>query len=116
MSSGWQQVVAPPLPALGEEAREVLQGLIAQGEAVLTTKQAGKGRIMGDWQSVETVYAVVEVEAFKAWRTACIAWLQGVATTDEALAALEVFCRECARPQYPEALAGVKLLRQWAKG
>jgi hypothetical protein len=83
---------------------------------VLATKQAGKGRMIGDWQSVETVYAVVEIEAFKAWRTACITWLQGLPATDDALTALEVFCRECARPQYPEALAGVKLLRQWAKG
>jgi hypothetical protein len=116
MSSGWQQVEAPPLPVLGDEAMATLQALIAQGEAVLATKQAGKGRMIGDWQSVETVYAVVEIETFKAWRTACITWLQGLGACDDALAALEVFCRECARPQYPEALAGVKLLRQWAKG
>jgi len=163
MSSGWQQVEAPPLPVLGEGDRARLVELIAQGEAVLASKQAAKGRMIGDWQSVETVYAVVNREAFMVWRGACQQWLDGVAnqashpyplgegrgresqtavlqgrpspatavaapteeSVDEALlvgsiselalTALEAFLRQCARPQYAEAMAGVKMLRHWAK-
>jgi hypothetical protein len=49
------------------------QALIAQGEAVLASKTQPKGNIVGDWQSTETVYAIVSTWTYF-WRGERLAW------------------------------------------
>lgn len=94
----------PPRPLTPQQQAE-WDALVTEGEAVLATKTLPTSRIRGDWQSTETVYAVVQPQAFTAWRNRCLAFLASV-DADWA-AAYESTCR---RPGYLEALEGQKRL------
>ena len=94
-----------PLTAPQEAHR---QALIAQGEAVLASKSQPKGNIVGDWQSTETVYALVDMDLFLAWREACLTWLADVAGEGSEWHAQ--FLYNCRRAQFMEAIKGQQLL------
>ena len=87
-----------------------LTELIAQGEAVAETKQQPKTRIHGDWQSTETVYAVVDASAFMAWKEAVLDFLSE--TYGDTSQAYVGFIQQCRHAQYLETLEGIKVLKQ----
>lgn len=84
----------------------LIESLIVQGEAVLATKKQPPSRVRGDWQSTETVYAVVEEVAFKAWQAAV---LEAFNPNPEAQQAFHQACRV---PRYLEVLEGLKWLKR----
>jgi hypothetical protein len=83
------------------------------GLALTQTKQKPKSRIIADWQSTETLYAVVDAEMFEQWRKAVLAYLivQLGADSDS----YWVFHEECRFPQYMELLEGIKVLKHIEK-
>jgi hypothetical protein len=94
--------------SLTAELEAERQALIAQGEAVLASKSQPRGNIVGDWQSTETVYALVDMDLFLAWREACLSWLAQVA--GEGSQWHDQFLYNCRRAQFLEAVKGQQLL------
>jgi hypothetical protein len=88
-----------------------LEGLIEEGLAVLATKQKAPATVIGDWQSVETVYAVVAADAFATWQAKVLAYL-GFGPQANATAYWD-FLDVCRFAQYLEAVEGVKFLKRW---
>lgn len=90
-----------------------LTTLIETGLALTKTKQRPPARIIADWQSTETLYAVVDKHQFTQWRTAVLAYLTEHfgANSDEVWA----FQDECRFPQYMELLEGIKFLKHIEK-
>jgi hypothetical protein len=90
-----------------------LPQLIEVGLALTKTKQRPPARIIADWQSTETLYAVVDKQQFTQWRTDVLAYLteQFGANADEVWA----FQDECRFPQYMELLEGIKFLKHIKK-
>jgi hypothetical protein len=94
-------------------ALNTLTTLIEEGLALTKTKQRPPARIIADWQSTETLYAVVDKQQFTQWRRAVLTYLteQFGADADEVWA----FQDECRFPQYMELLEGIKFLKHIEK-
>ncbi len=92
-----------------EEVLILLEALMQEADAVAKTKQQAPSKIIGDWQSTETLYAVVDAEAFHVWRKNV---KQHVWTYYEDAEALWYgFDELCRFPQFVEVLEGQKFLR-----
>jgi hypothetical protein len=86
-----------------------LQELLHGAERLRGTKQAPASRIIGDWQSTETVYAVVEPNEFRHWCEHVEAYLYE--TFEDAEALVFGFRAFCHFPQFFEFLEGQKFLK-----
>jgi hypothetical protein len=94
-------------PALFQQA---LEQLVSQGERVVSSKTASPSRIIGDWQSTEILYAVVDKALFSAWRTDTLDTFEQFLYPESAV--YWAFFDGCRFPQYMEAVEGLKLLKQ----
>jgi hypothetical protein len=84
---------------------ESLLALLQQGKAVLATKTMPPAKLHGDWQVMETVYSVVNRQAFQAWREAVLHWLNEVC--GENSETYWSFFDGCRVPYFMEACEGV---------
>ncbi len=89
------------------------QALLEQGDAVFATKQKAPAKVIGDWQSTETMYAVVDREAFDAWRTAVHQWINTYFEDADAL--IYGFDELCRFPSFVEFLEGQKFVNALSK-
>ena len=91
-----------------DEAFETLSTLLEEAREVGSTKQAPPAKMIGDWQSTETLYAVVDSNAFGDWRSHVQAFLTAYCEESEAL--WYGFDELCRFPQFFEFLEGQKFL------
>lgn len=96
--------------SLSQQALTELDSLLEQAVAVMATKQMPTAKLHGDWQVTETVYSVVDRDAFLAWRKHALAWLGNYLGEDSA--AYWEFFEDCRFPNYLEACKGQRLLQQ----
>jgi hypothetical protein len=84
---------------------------IEWGLLLSKTKGMPPSRFIADWQSVDTVYAVVQRDAFMAWRQAVLNYLEnrhGLASDP-----WWEFLDTCRVAWFMELLEGIKLLREF---
>jgi hypothetical protein len=92
-----------------EHAFNALIPLLLEADAVFATKQRSPATMIGDWQSIETVYAVVDAEQFRQWQNRCFAYLNTYFEDAEAL--VYGFRELCHFPSFFEFLEGHKFLK-----
>ena len=88
---------------------KAFQAIIDQSDAVFATKQKAPAKVIGDWQSTETMYAVVDRQAFEAWRKAVHQWIQDYFEDADAL--IYGFDELCRFPSFLEFLEGQKFVK-----
>jgi hypothetical protein len=89
------------------------EALVAQGEGVFQSKQKAPAKVIGDWQSTETLYAVVNRDAFDAWRLAVQGWIRDFFEDADAL--MYGFDELCRFPSFVEFLEGQKFVQALVK-
>jgi hypothetical protein len=92
-----------------QEAFNALMPLLLEADAVFATKQRSPANMIGDWQSIETVYAVVDEVKFYAWQNQCFTYLRTYFEDAEAL--VYGFRELCHFPSFFEFLEGHKFLK-----
>ncbi|MFM7389257.1 MAG: hypothetical protein ACKO34_01375 [Vampirovibrionales bacterium] len=110
-NEAWQEAYAPQLVI--PTRYQTLQTAIDDGLQLSKTKAMPPSRIIGDWQSIDTVYAVVDRPLFVQWRWAVLALLEA----EEGLASDPwwEFLDTCRVPWFMEVLEGIKLLRDFQR-
>lgn len=101
-------------PALRPDADATLAfqhliGLLQRADDIFTTKQRSPATMIGDWQSIETVYAVVDQTLFNHWQQDCFAYFHAYFEDAEAL--VYGFRELCHFPSFFEFLEGHKFLK-----
>jgi hypothetical protein len=91
-----------------DEAFEALSALLEEARLLSATKQAPPAKMIGDWQSTETLYAVVDSNAFADWRIHVQAFLNTYCEDADLL--WYGFDELCRFPQFFEFLEGQKFL------
>jgi hypothetical protein len=94
---------------LTPEMNAWLADLLAQGRAVLATKQPPKANIRCEYTALSPVYDVVADEFFYDWKEACLAFLGRAAGYDSDL--YRQFAQICKFPNFFDAYEGYKLLQ-----
>ena len=89
------------------------EALLNQGNAVFASKQKAPAKLIGDWQSTETLYAVVNRDAFDAWRLAVQGWIRDFFEDADAL--IYGFDELCRFPSFVEFLEGQKFVQALVK-
>jgi len=89
------------------------EAILIQSDGVFQSKQKAPAKVIGDWQSTETLYAVVHREAFNTWRLAVQAWIRDFFEDDEAL--IYGFDELCRFPSFVEFVGGQKFVQALAK-
>ena len=82
-------------------------------EQVQQSKQNPPAKVIGDWQSTETLYAVVDRPLFDAWRQHVQQWIFHYYEENEAL--VYGFDEYCRFPHFVEFLEGQKFVNALLK-
>jgi hypothetical protein len=98
---------------LSDDTVQRLQALVNQGKQMLATKTMPPAKLRGDWQVMETVYSVVNREAFNTWRNTVLQWLSDVCTEDSET--YWSFFDGCRVPYFLEACEGVAHVEKIAR-
>jgi hypothetical protein len=91
-----------------DTVRAGLTSLLKEADRISSSKQQPSSKIIGDWQSTETMYSVVNRAQFNQWRENVNNFLMH--NFDDGPALCFGFNEVCRFPQYMEFLEGQKFL------